>query len=96
LEDPLPGALIGPVSACLLGPQFKALRDGDRFFFSHSSALPSNVFQQIANYNLYCFICQTVDIQQVPRNPFVTPSDENPLQDCSSCPSLTTLLQPTD
>ncbi len=43
LEDPLPGALIGPVSACLLGPQFKALRDGDRFFFSHSSALPSSM-----------------------------------------------------
>ena len=35
LEDTLPGALIGPVSACLLSLQFKALRDGDRLFYSH-------------------------------------------------------------
>jgi peroxidase len=88
LEDTVSGGLIGPVSACLLGRQFRDLRDGDRFFFSHIGALSPNYFQQILNYSLWCFVCQTVDIDQVPLNPFEPPSDGNPLQDCTTCPQL--------
>ena len=35
LEDRIPGGVVGPVSAAIITRQFKALRDGDRFFYTH-------------------------------------------------------------
>jgi hypothetical protein len=34
-ENPLPDALRGPVSACIIGTQFQHLKYGDRFFYTH-------------------------------------------------------------
>jgi len=84
LEDPVPGGLVGPVSACLLGKQFQALQIGDRFYFSNAASLKIPYYIPM-NYPFWCFICQTVDIDEVPLNPFLPPSEENPLEFCSAC-----------
>ncbi len=34
-EKHLPGAVVGPVSACIIGIQFQHLKYGDRFFYTH-------------------------------------------------------------
>ncbi len=34
-ENHLPDALVGPVSACIIGTQFRNLKYGDRFFYKH-------------------------------------------------------------
>lgn len=47
LEDPVEGGIVGPVSACLLGQQFKALRDGDRLFYSHQGVLPPRIINSL-------------------------------------------------
>ncbi|CAF0983741.1 unnamed protein product [Adineta ricciae] len=86
LEDTLPGSLIGPVSACLLSLQFKALRDGDRLFYSHPGVFTPGQLQTIVDYPFHCFICSVVDIDKVPLNPFKPPNDsDNVLKSCREC-----------
>ena len=36
-EPPMPGALIGPTLACLIGKQFRSLKYGDRFWYENKS-----------------------------------------------------------
>ena len=35
-ETPLPGGILGPTFSQMVGDQFRALKDGDRFFFTHN------------------------------------------------------------
>ena len=41
-EEPVEGGLIGPTFACILGIQFSKLKEGDRFFFTHSKGGVNN------------------------------------------------------
>lgn len=34
-ESHVPGGIVGPVSACIIGTQFQHLKYGDRFFYKH-------------------------------------------------------------
>jgi peroxidase len=59
-ETPLSGGLIGPVLNCLIGMQFQFLREGDRFFFTHTDQVGSFTGSQIAaikNRSLRDVIC---------------------------------------
>ena len=57
LEDSVKGGLVGPITSFFVVEQFKRLRDGDRFFYTHTDALtpgrtPINSFTLI----LFSFI----------------------------------------
>ena len=36
-EDPVMGGLVGPTFNCLIGNQFRSMRQGDRFFFTNKN-----------------------------------------------------------
>uniref|UniRef100_A0A1I8BV93 Animal hem peroxidase n=1 Tax=Meloidogyne hapla TaxID=6305 RepID=A0A1I8BV93_MELHA len=66
--DPIEGALIGPTLACVVSKQFKALRDGDRFFYENPDILPS---EQIKRATLSRILCDSGDsMKKVPKHAF--------------------------
>jgi len=88
-ETPLPGAAVGHVSVCLLATQFRHLKYGDRFFYTHQGEFTPGQLIAIKSYPPHCFHCQTGDLEFVARNPFRPPHDTlNPRQLCSECPNF--------
>jgi len=86
-ENHLPGALVGPTSACLIGTQFRHLKYGDRFFYRHEGQFTPEQLKSIKDYSYTCFLCHSTDIEKIAVNPFRPPSDQtNPMRNCNECP----------
>ena len=76
-ERPLPGALVGPTFACIIGKQFEKTRRGDRFWYENffqPSAFTEEQLGEIRKTSLAEIICaNTDDIGQVQPNVFQVP-----------------------
>ena len=89
VEDLLPGANLGATFACIVGGQFKHLKWGDRFFFTHNpgdlpptdpSTSNPNPFTQsqldnLRNRHLGDIICDNTNIAATRINVFQTTSN---------------------
>jgi peroxidase len=60
-EKVIPGALVGPTFACIIGEQFKRLRDGDRFWYENSGIFTPLQLQQLRKTTLAKVICNNAD-----------------------------------
>uniref|UniRef100_A0A665UHI8 Eosinophil peroxidase n=1 Tax=Echeneis naucrates TaxID=173247 RepID=A0A665UHI8_ECHNA len=69
-EPALPGGRIGPLLACLLAKQFRALRDGDRFWWERERVFTSTQRRQLHGVSLSRIICDNSHITLVPLDPF--------------------------
>lgn len=88
-EDPHGSGILGRVGSCIVTKQFLALRDGDRFFYTHNTGLTDAQLDFVNNYPIYCLFCRTIDIQKLPQNIFKLFSDpDNPLVDCKVCQTI--------
>ena len=71
LETPLPGASMGPTFSCLMGKQFQALREGDRFWFENHKGpqrFTQEQLHQLYQVSLAKIICDNGDtIQKLQR-----------------------------
>jgi len=65
LEDPVQGALVGPTMACVIGHQFRQLRDGDRFFYENKKILSKDQIRQIKRASLVGILCSSSDGMKV-------------------------------
>lgn len=73
-EVPFDGGVVGRTFNCLLTEQFKRLKFGDRFFFTHSDQAGSFTDEQLNNLrvrNLGDIICDNTDIPEVRDNVFL-------------------------
>lgn len=73
-EVPFDGGIVGRTFNCLISEQFRRLKFGDRFFFTHSNQVGSFSDEQLANLrlrNLGDIICDTTDIPEVRDNVFL-------------------------
>ncbi|XP_059918045.1 eosinophil peroxidase [Gadus macrocephalus] len=82
-EPALPGGRVGPLLACLLARQFRALRDGDRFWWEREGVFTAAQRKQLRTASLSRIICDNSHIQRVPADPFSRTESADAMLPCS-------------
>ncbi|KJH50886.1 animal hem peroxidase [Dictyocaulus viviparus] len=88
LEDPVIRGLVGPTIACIVGPQFKRTRDGDRFYYENPGVFTRAQLSELRKSSLSRIICDNSNtITMVPREAFrlghLTPCNQIPQMNLS-------------
>ena len=87
-EEKVTGGLTGNTFNCIKARQFKALKSGDRFFFTHkkqAGSFTSSQLKEVRGRRLREIICDNTDITSTRENVFLLTGD---LKDCSSANKL--------
>ncbi|XP_078397408.1 thyroid peroxidase [Cetorhinus maximus] len=87
-EDFLPGARIGPLFACLIGKQMKALREGDRFWWENPGVFTSAQRHELSQHSLSRVICDNTAITEVPLDAFRLGQFPQHFVQCDQVPGL--------
>jgi len=83
-EDSVVNGVVGETFACILAEQFKNLKRGDRFFFTHKEnglrkergwSKDERKESQIQSRKLSDIICDNIDIETVPKYVFQADTD---------------------
>ena len=89
-ENAVEGGLVGETFACIIGLQFKSLKEGDRFFFTnppngvnHEMGLPKKAKEAIRNRKLGDIICDNIDVEII-ANEVMRIGQENQNQTCKA------------
>ncbi|XP_028286259.1 eosinophil peroxidase [Parambassis ranga] len=82
-EPALPGGRVGPLLSCLLAKQFRALRDGDRFWWEREGVFTSSQRRHLHTTSLSRIICDNSHITHVPADPFSRTESQNDMLPCS-------------
>uniref|UniRef100_A0A0N4ZHK0 peroxidase n=1 Tax=Parastrongyloides trichosuri TaxID=131310 RepID=A0A0N4ZHK0_PARTI len=88
LEDPVLHGLVGPTITCIIGPQFKRTRDGDRFYYENPGIFTPAQLKEIRKSSFSRILCDNGDnINQVTKEAFrisnLTPCSQIPQMDLS-------------
>ena len=87
-ETPAIDAVVGPLFACVIGEQFRRLKDGDRYFFTHTSGsehvrgVGPHTKSSVRKRTLGDIICENTDVEETQVEVMRQTSPTNPLQTC--------------
>ncbi|XP_036735606.2 myeloperoxidase [Manis pentadactyla] len=80
---------VGPLLACLIGTQFRKLRDGDRFWWENTGVFTERQQQALAKISLPRIICDNTGITTVSKdNIFMSNTFPRDFVSCSALPPL--------
>uniref|UniRef100_A0AC35UDD4 Peroxidasin n=1 Tax=Rhabditophanes sp. KR3021 TaxID=114890 RepID=A0AC35UDD4_9BILA len=90
IEKKLPDALVGATFSCIIGEQFKKLRDGDRFYYENPDVFSPLQLQQIKRYSFAKALCHNGDnIDRVQKDVFMyVGNKKSSYQKCGDIPDL--------
>ncbi|XP_067393757.1 myeloperoxidase-like [Emydura macquarii macquarii] len=71
LSEPfVPNGRVGPLLACIIGSQFRKLRDGDRFWWENPEVFTPQQRRVLSSSSLARVLCDNTHIREVPRDVF--------------------------
>lgn len=76
-EKPLPGATVGPTFACIIGEQFRRIKEGDRFWYENGqldTSFQIKQLDQIKRITMAKIICDNTNIGLMQKFAFILPS----------------------
>ncbi|XP_023794784.1 eosinophil peroxidase-like isoform X1 [Cyanistes caeruleus] len=82
------GGRVGPLMACLIGTQFRNIRDGDRFWWQNPGVFTPRQRLSLAKISLSRIICDNTHITKVSRNIFWANTYPRGFVSCSQIPKL--------
>ncbi|KAM6984875.1 eosinophil peroxidase [Aplochiton taeniatus] len=82
------GGRVGPLFACLIGNQFKNIRQGDRLWYEKPGVFSPSQKSALQSVSLSKIICDNTGIASVPSNPFNAISSSNRLTRCTNLQRL--------
>ncbi|XP_010384402.1 thyroid peroxidase isoform X4 [Rhinopithecus roxellana] len=87
-ENFLPRARTGPLFACLIGKQMKALRDGDWFWWENSHVFTDAQRHELEKHSLSRLICDNTGLTRVPVDAFQVGKFPEDFESCDSIPGM--------
>ncbi|XP_054199622.1 thyroid peroxidase isoform X14 [Homo sapiens] len=87
-ENFLPRARTGPLFACLIGKQMKALRDGDWFWWENSHVFTDAQRRELEKHSLSRVICDNTGLTRVPMDAFQVGKFPEDFESCDSIPGM--------
>ncbi|KAM9842993.1 thyroid peroxidase [Aulostomus maculatus] len=88
VESILPGSRTGPLFACLIGKQMRALRDGDRFWWEVEGVFTQQQRAELLKASLSKIICDNTEIRELPVDPFTVGKYRSEHRACTHIPSM--------
>nr|KAF6301137.1 myeloperoxidase [Pipistrellus kuhlii] len=83
------GGRVGPLLACIIGTQFRQLRDGDRFWWQNKGIFTTQQQQALARISLPRIICDNTGITTVSKNNiFMSNRFPRDFVNCTSVPKF--------
>ncbi|CAI2353571.1 unnamed protein product [Caenorhabditis sp. 36 PRJEB53466] len=77
VEEKLENALFGPTFACIIGEQFRKMRDGDRFWYEKDGVFKPEQLKEIRKVTLARILCDNGDeIDRIQKDVFMYPGKE--------------------
>ncbi|NXG75917.1 PERM Myeloperoxidase, partial [Baryphthengus martii] len=87
-EPFVPRGRVGPLLACIIGTQFRNLRDGDRFWWEKPGLFTLQQLQALRKISLSTVICDNTHIKKLPRDVFKVNSYPEDFVDCHDIDTL--------
>ncbi|XP_039766081.1 thyroid peroxidase [Ornithorhynchus anatinus] len=88
VENFLPGARTGPLFACIVGRQMKALREGDRFWWENNDVFTDAQRRELGKHSLSRVICDNTGLDKVPGDAFRLGMFPRDFELCENTPGM--------
>ncbi|KAM9370675.1 eosinophil peroxidase-like [Phaethornis superciliosus] len=87
-EPAVPQGRVGPLLACIIGTQFRKLRDGDRFWWEKHGVFTPHQLRALKKISVSRLICDNTRIKKIPRDVFKVNSYPEDFLDCKKIDRL--------